>query len=86
MSYCQTLLIQPRCGMSFDHMKEIEDKVGVYKEPLNLELTTPKTVQSEVSKHYPSTQQNDDKNNGKNDKKPKNNLDKYKPNVPKYCH
>jgi len=78
MSYSQTVLINPRSGMTFKHMKEIEEKCGVYPtEPLQMELTTPKTVQSQVTKNYPS-HDNEDKH-----KKQKSSLDKYKiTNVP----
>lgn len=80
MSYSVTVLINPRNGMTFKHMKEIEEKCGVYpSEPLQMELTTPKTVQSQVTKEYPLHGKNKDDQH----KKQKSSLDKYKiTNVP----
>jgi len=51
-SCCVTVAIQPRCGMSFDHMTDIEKQCLVYPE-VKMELTTPKTVKKQVSKKYP---------------------------------
>merc|ERR1712154_368473 len=64
-NYCQTMTISPRSGMTFDHLKQIEELCKVY--PLSMELTTPKTMSSEITKAYPS--QNE---------KGVNKLDKYK--------
>lgn len=77
MSYSLTVLISPRSGMTLDHMKQIEEKCKVY--PISMELTTPKTVKKEISKHYPS-QKMDKLNMDKT-----NNLEKYKiVSVPKW--
>jgi len=50
-SYCRAILVDPAEGMSEDHMKEIEEKCNVY--PSLVEVSTPKTVEEEISKHYP---------------------------------
>eukprot|EP00485_Elphidium_margaritaceum_P000791 CAMPEP_0202689844 /NCGR_PEP_ID=MMETSP1385-20130828/5033_1 /ASSEMBLY_ACC=CAM_ASM_000861 /TAXON_ID=933848 /ORGANISM="Elphidium margaritaceum" /LENGTH=311 /DNA_ID=CAMNT_0049345047 /DNA_START=44 /DNA_END=979 /DNA_ORIENTATION=+ len=77
--YSVTILISPRNGMQINHMQEIEEKVGVYPtNPLQMELTTPKTMTSQISKFYPS--QKDEKQQPQNDEKQesKNELEKYK--------
>eukprot|EP00484_Ammonia_sp_Unknown_P009798 CAMPEP_0197055108 /NCGR_PEP_ID=MMETSP1384-20130603/57782_1 /TAXON_ID=29189 /ORGANISM="Ammonia sp." /LENGTH=352 /DNA_ID=CAMNT_0042488563 /DNA_START=79 /DNA_END=1137 /DNA_ORIENTATION=+ len=72
-SYSQTVTIVPRNGMTFKHMQEIEEKVGVYpSEPLQMEITTPKTVASQMTKQYPSHNELHDH------KKQKSSLDKYR--------
>ena len=69
MSYTQTILIQPRNGMTDKHMKEIEDKVGVNIESsLKMELSTPTTVNAQKTKDY----------SYKNEVEKKSSLDKYK--------
>ena len=84
MSYSVTVLINPRNGMTFKHMKEIEEKCGVYpSEPLQMELTTPKTVKSQITKEYPINNDNIQNNDDEQHKKQKSSLDKYKiTNVP----
>ena len=78
MSYCKTISISPRSGMSADHMKQIEELCKVY--PISMELTTPKTVTSEITKAYPSQIDTNSKKQGKVNK-----LDKYKiKEVPKW--
>merc|ERR1712228_1104199 len=64
MSYCQTMSISPRSGMSHHHMKQIEELCKVY--PISMELTTPKTVTSEITKVYPSQNKQVKKINWKN--------------------
>jgi len=53
-SCCVTVAIQPRCGMSSAHMTSIEEQCLVCpKLAQRMEITTPKTVKQQVSKHYP---------------------------------
>lgn len=52
-SCCVTVAVQPRCGMSFEHMRDIEEQCAV-NAALQMELSTPKTVAKQVSKHYPA--------------------------------
>eukprot|EP01083_Nonionella_stella_P206140 750053_1 len=77
--YCDSICIKPRKGMTFNHMKDIEIKCNVLEiDNISMNITTPKTMESEISKRYPSQKQNDKQN------KP-NKLDKYKiRKVPKW--
>lgn len=57
-SCCVTVAIQPRCGMSSAHMTSIEEQCLVCpKLAQRMEITTPKTVQKQVKKHYPEQEQ-----------------------------
>jgi len=50
-SYCIAMLVEPAEGMSNEMMKEIEEKCDVY--PSTVEVTTPRSVADQTSKHYP---------------------------------
>merc|ERR1719295_1531789 len=45
------MLVEPAEGMSNEMIKEIEEKCDVY--PSTVEVTTPRSVADQTSKHYP---------------------------------
>lgn len=51
-SYCIAMLVQGTEGMTEEHMRSIEEQCNVVPP---VEVTTPRTVEDQISKHYPRT-------------------------------